>query len=114
MKWNVLQTQGQIDKIIERSKSKPCLIFKHSISCPISSMAKSRVERGWNISEESLEVYYLDLINYRSVSNYIADVFQVEHQSPQVLLIENGTCLFNTSHLDITVKEIKEKLSKVA
>jgi len=111
MNWNILQSEKQLKKIIERSKEVPCVIFKHSISCPISSMAKSRLEMQWNIASESVEPYYLDLINFRSVSNLIASTFEVQHQSPQVLLIQDGVCTFNTSHLDITVGGIKEGLT---
>lgn len=110
MDWNILQTEKQIDKLIEYSKEKPCLIFKHSISCPISSMAKNRLEINWEVGKESIKVFYLDLINHRSVSNLIAKVFQIEHQSPQVLLIEDGICTYDSSHLDITAAAIKAKV----
>ena len=113
MNWNTLQTEQQLAKIIERSKEVPCVIFKHSISCPISSMAKSRLEMQWTMEATAVEPYYLDLINFRSVSNLIASTFEVQHQSPQVLLIQDGVCTFNTSHLDITAGSIKEELAIV-
>jgi len=111
MNWKILQADSQIAKIVERSKEVPCLIFKHSISCPISSMAKSRLEMQWDLADQNVEVYYLDLINNRSVSNLIADTFDVRHQSPQALLIKDGICTFNTSHLDISVAGIKDALT---
>ena len=111
MNWKILQADSQIAKIVERSKEVPCLIFKHSISCPISSMAKSRLEMQWDLADQNVEVYYLDLINNRSVSNLIADTFDVRHQSPQALLIKDGICTFNTSHLDISVASIKDALT---
>ena len=54
--------------------------------------------------------YYLDLISYRNVSNEIAERFQVYHESPQILLIKDGDCYHDASHLDISVEEIKEVL----
>ncbi len=110
MNWNNIQSEKQIDKIIERSKDVPCLIFKHSTSCPISSMAKSRLEMAWNLKGEEVEPYYLDLIAYRAISNKIASDFGIRHESPQVLLIKDGVCAFNTSHLDISVDGVKENL----
>lgn len=111
MDWKIIQSETQLDSIIEQSKVKPCLIFKHSTTCPISTMAKRRLEMNWDMPEGNIEVFYLDLLSYRSISNQIAKVFQVEHQSPQVLLIEDGVCTFDTSHLDITAEEIKGKVA---
>lgn len=111
MKWNILQSDKQIAKIVERSKDVPCLIFKHSVTCPISSMAKSRLEMQWDITDQNVEVYYLDLINNRSVSNLIASTFGVRHESPQALLIKDGVCTFNTSHLDISKAGIQKALA---
>jgi len=111
MDWKIIQSESQLDAIIEQSKVKPCLIFKHSTTCPISSMAKRRLEMNWDIGEGEMDVFYLDLLSYRPVSNLIAQKFQIEHQSPQVLLIEDGICTFNTSHLDISAEEIKGKVA---
>ncbi|MEM1124499.1 MAG: bacillithiol system redox-active protein YtxJ [Bacteroidota bacterium] len=114
MNWTALTTIAQIKKIAEKSKSIPCLIFKHSLTCPISSMAKHRVEKNWDFQEGEIEAYYLDLLNHRNVSNEVAAFFSVQHQSPQVLLIQDGYCTFDTSHLDITVEGIRGKLQEAA
>ena len=58
-----------------------------------------------------VESYFLDLIAHRDVSNYIAEAFSVYHESPQILLIQNGECTYETSHLDITVGDLKESLA---
>ena len=110
MNWNTIQSEKQIAKIIERSKEVPCVIFKHSTSCPISSMAKSRLEMAWDIDGQTVEPYYLDLISFRSISNLIASEFGIRHESPQVLLIKDGVCIFDTSHMDISVGGIKGEL----
>ena len=57
-----------------------------------------------------IEPFYLDLINHRKVSNEIAARFEVFHESPQILVIKNGECILDASHLDISVEEIKEVL----
>jgi len=108
MNWKNITSATDVDQIIERSKEVPCLIFKHSTTCPISSMAKFRLEESWDFEESKLEPYYLDLLSYRSLSNKIASDFAVHHESPQVLLIRDGICTYDNSHLDINVAEIKE------
>ena len=110
MNWTPIDSIDQVDGIISRSKSVPCVIFKHSTRCSISSVAKYRLEGDWDINVEEIEPYYLDLIAYRDVSNYIAEVLEVHHESPQILLIKDGECIFESSHLDISVGEIKESL----
>ncbi len=105
--WLELRSTGDIDDVVRRSFSVPCLLFKHSTRCEISAMAKYRLEEGWSIEEDTLEAYFLDLIKYREVSNYIAESFSVRHESPQALLIYKGECVFDASHLDISIPVLK-------
>lgn len=111
MNWNNLNSVKQVRKIVERSHQVPCVIFKHSTRCSISTMAKMRLESNWDISENEIEPYFLDLIAFRDVSNFIASELQVHHESPQIILIKNGEVTYDASHLDITVDEIKEVYS---
>ena len=101
MKWNELRSPDQLDVIREESKSGPVLIFKHSYRCSISQMAKDRLERKWSEQAGAIKPYFLDLITHRDISNRVADQFDVEHESPQVLLIRNGTAVFDRSHFEI-------------
>ncbi|RYY62670.1 MAG: bacillithiol system redox-active protein YtxJ [Chitinophagaceae bacterium] len=105
MNWQPLTTDAQLDAVIERSATVPQVIFKHSIRCSISSMVKSRLDRG--NQPASMDFHYLDLINYRQLSNRVAEVFGVQHESPQVLLIRNGRCVYNESHNAIRMDEIE-------
>lgn len=106
MKWHEIQSVNDVETIIDRSRVLPCLILKHSTRCSISSMAKSRLEMSWDFDENQVEAYYLDLIRYREVSNFIADEFGIDHESPQALLIEQGKCTHHASHLNIRVADL--------
>jgi bacillithiol system protein YtxJ len=106
--WKTLSEEKQVNEIVELSHEKPQLIFKHSTRCSISSMAKSRLEREWNL--ENVEPWYLDLITYRNVSNAVASEFGVHHESPQAILVQNGKASYHASHNSITVSEIANKL----
>jgi len=108
IKWVPLENFRQLDEIIEISKQTPCLIFKHSTRCAVSSMAKYRLESDWNFAENELKAYFLDLFAHRTLSEEIANRFQVYHESPQVLLIRDGMCTYDASHLDISVEELRE------
>lgn len=104
MNWTHLTNAATLDAIKEASFTKPQLIFKHSTRCSISSMAKSRLERATPAS--NTDFYYLDLIANRDISNLIAQSFGVEHESPQVLLIKDGACVYSESHTGISMDEI--------
>src|ERR1700761_2036795 len=107
MNWITLQNESQLDEIRERSASRPQLIFKHSTRCSTSALVKGRLERA--SQPESIDFYFLDLIRNRPVSNKIAEDFFVEHESPQILLIRNGECIYDESHMGITMDEIIDR-----
>ena len=108
--WKTLNQEEQLSEFIELSKQKPIAMFKHSTRCALSSMAKSRLERGWDLSDNDLDIYYLDLLNYRNVSNKMASLFSVEHQSPQLIVLQNGKVLYHASHGEIDPLTLKESL----
>ena len=109
MNWIELKSSNQIKEIIEKSKAKPQVIFKHSTRCSISAMAKGRLER--SLAPGNADFYFLDLINYRNISNQVSSEFDVSHESPQILIIRNGECVYDESHGSITMDEIKEQVS---
>ena len=107
--WLALDKIDQLDTIVSNSSTKPSIIFKHSTSCPISSIAKLRLDDHWDIDQE-VDLYYLDLIKHRNISNEIAEKFEVVHESPQLLVIKDGRCVYDVSHMDINVKEVRDGL----
>jgi bacillithiol system protein YtxJ len=115
MDWIQLNDISQLNEIVKASEDKPVLIFKHSTRCSISSSALNRVERSWSDkADKAVTPYYLDLISYRDVSGQIAHKFDVEHQSPQVLLISKGKSIYDASHMDINLPEIVSQAEFVA
>jgi bacillithiol system protein YtxJ len=108
--WKTLDLENQLTDFIELSKSKPVAIYKHSTRCSLSSMVKSRLERGWDINDNDIDMYYLDLINNRNISNKIASLFAVEHQSPQLIVLHQGKVLYHASHGEIDAGVLKERI----
>ena len=104
MNWIPLTTPEQLEEIRIKSKEKTQAIFKHSTRCSISSMALSRLERSESVA--GIDFYYLDLIAYRNISAKIAEIFEVEHESPQILLVRNGECIYDESHYGITMEDV--------
>jgi bacillithiol system protein YtxJ len=109
MKWSELSSVDQIAQIRKESTETPILIFKYSSRCSLSRMALDRLERNWKETEmRRVKPYFLDLITYREISNRIAHDFAVEHESPQVLIIENEKSIYDKSHMGIDYQEIRE------
>lgn len=116
MLWHQLTDSSQLSELINISKEQSTkgltvLIFKHSTRCSISSMVLGRLESKWENNHE-IKPFFLDLLSYRSVSNEIAELFGVDHASPQVLLIQNGQCFYHNSHNGISYQAIIEAITK--
>ncbi|MEM9023859.1 MAG: bacillithiol system redox-active protein YtxJ [Bacteroidota bacterium] len=111
--WNSLTAVDQLEALIDNTESEKGSsfgIYKHSTRCSISSMAKFRLERSWDIQEDQLPIYYLDILRHRDVSNYIAERFGIRHESPQFLLIKQGNCVYDASHTGISLRAIRDRL----
>ncbi|HEY0355046.1 MAG TPA: bacillithiol system redox-active protein YtxJ [Flavisolibacter sp.] len=104
MHWIHLTDEEQIKQILAKSQARPQVIFKHSTRCSISAVALQRLQK---VSQPSdIDFYFLDLLAYRDLSNRVAEVFKVPHESPQVLLIRDGSCVYEESHMGIRMSEI--------
>lgn len=108
--WIPLTSLDQLNEVKEQSKGETILIFKHSTRCGISSMVIKRFENLFDESMNQIKVYYLDLLNYRNISDEIGYTFQVMHQSPQLLVIKNETAVLHASHYDIAQVDIQRYL----
>ena len=105
--WIPLNELQQLDLIAEKSKLKTQLVFKHSTRCGISRMVMSQFVEAYGFTEKDADLYYLDLLNFRDVSNEIGYKFQVMHQSPQLIVIKDGVAVTHANHgaineLDLT------------
>ena len=107
--WIYLTSFNQLDEIMTVSNEKAVVIFKHSTRCSVSRMALKQFENEFDI-KNGVDMYFLDLLEHRAISNEIASRFNVYHQSPQLLLIKDGKSVYDVSHSDIDAGELKEKL----
>ncbi|WCO00478.1 bacillithiol system redox-active protein YtxJ [Psychroserpens ponticola] len=95
--WQALTNVSQLEEIAQSSKTKTQVVFKHSTRCGISSMVMNQFVSMYDV-DANLDLYYLDLLSHRDVSNEIGYKFQVMHQSPQILIIKNGTTVAHAAH----------------
>jgi bacillithiol system protein YtxJ len=105
--WKSLNSLSQYEELMQASDKKPFAVFKHSTRCSVSHMAKKKMEMEWNIDDASLNLYYLDLLEHRDISNKIANDTHITHQSPQLIVIKNKEAIYHESHGNIDVSDIK-------
>ena len=108
--WNPITTEQQVKDIVQKSYEKPQIIFKDSVTCGISAYAKERLVNGNDLLIVKADFNYLDLLSYRSVSNFIADELNVIHQSPQIIVLKDGEVVYRVSHHSIQADEIAKYL----
>jgi bacillithiol system protein YtxJ len=107
----VLDNVDQLPDLIAESHHKPVVIFKHSTSCGTSAGAKFKLENGWDIAPETIDFYYLDLLQNRAVSNEVATKLAVTHQSPQLIVLKDGQVASHTSHHRISLEGLHSVLA---
>lgn len=104
--WIPLTELHQLEETKTVSNDNLVVIFKHSTRCSISRMALKQFEIEYDL-EDKVTLYFLDLLNFRSISNAVSEEFQIEHQSPQIIGIKNGKAIFNASHSAIDAQKLK-------
>lgn len=108
-KMNLIPLNDEAQLISIANGNEPVVLFKHSTRCSVSNMAWKMFQQEWN--DSVFPVYYLDLLNFRSISNAIATQFQITHESPQVLVIKNGQCTYHASHQSIEAASVLAELN---
>jgi bacillithiol system protein YtxJ len=109
MKWRRLETRDDLGVLDDLSRERPVVIFKHSTRCLLSSMVLGRLERGLKDAGND-DWFFLDLLRHRDLSDAVAARYDVEHASPQVLVIRDGQCLYANSHNAIDHAEVSSML----
>jgi bacillithiol system protein YtxJ len=107
LNWINITTAEELKQAIAETENVSGLFFKHSTRCSISAMALNSFESQWE-HDEKCELYFIDLIAHRDVSSALAELTGVEHQSPQVVLVQNKEAVYDTSHNGISARSIKK------
>lgn len=105
--WKTIKSEEDLEKAIKQSYENRVAIFKHSTSCFISKTVLKNFEKEIeNSDEQNVGFYFLDLLAFRPISNKIAEDFGIRHESPQLIVFENGEPINNASHQDISLSQI--------
>ncbi|MDX2188730.1 MAG: bacillithiol system redox-active protein YtxJ [Bacteroidota bacterium] len=113
MEWIPLDNSISLAEILIQSHKQPVVIFKHSTRCSISAMVLNRLNKLDAFTlQKPTKYYYLDILNFRAISNEIAEQMNIIHESPQILIIFQGKTIFNASHNNITSEIVNKIISE--
>ncbi|MGI8918688.1 MAG: bacillithiol system redox-active protein YtxJ [Pyrinomonadaceae bacterium] len=96
----------QFTDLLSRSQKQPIVIFKHSTTCPISAAAYNEME------QLAGEVVLVEVQRARELSREIEKQTGIRHESPQVLVLENGKVVWNASHFKVKAGAVEEALHR--
>jgi bacillithiol system protein YtxJ len=102
----------ELEDLLVQSKDHPVLIFKHSLTCPISSDAFEEFQRYLCNPAAGISYSVITVQNSRDVSDEAARKLGIEHESPQAILVVNGSGIWSASHFRITSEAIHAAISQ--
>ena len=108
--WNEIPGEG-LETLFRNSEEKPQLIYKHSHRCSVCFMAKQELENVAEKINDIADVYMINVVQQRDVSNAIASELNIRHESPQVLILKDGEVSWSGSHWQIKGNKILSNLS---
>lgn len=108
--WHAIKQRDEVESVIEASYQKPQLVYKHSHRCGTCLFAKSKLENEAEALEEHADLNFVNVISQREVSNALAEHTGIRHESPQVLLLDEGKVLWHGSHSKVNPAKILEAL----
>lgn len=105
--WNYTESKEDLEKIFQPGGGLKC-IYKHSTTCGICLMAIRQVERVMHQLKEDVEFYYIDVKKDRPVSQKVAEITGIQHESPQILILKEGEVFWHASHHAIREDKLKD------
>ncbi|MEP1094628.1 MAG: bacillithiol system redox-active protein YtxJ [Cyclobacteriaceae bacterium] len=107
LNWKPLSTKEQFEELLEKSRTKPALVFKHRPSSPESTKVKESLEEEWTIAPDHMDLFIVDVMKDKEVSYEVTETAGVMNEFPQVLLFADGVTMYDEAHEMINVKKIK-------
>lgn len=108
--FRALASDGDLDAVLAASHVGPVIVFKHSRSCGASLMARERLAEG----ALPASVHEVVVQQHRDVSNRIAAILAVRHESPQVFVVARGAATWHSSHSGVRPSRVADAWREAA
>lgn len=109
--WNFPASEGEIETLFSGSDGIH-IIYKHSFACHICTMSLKRLEKSLSGSEGA-QYHFIDVRKDRPLSNKVAELSGIRHESPQLLVLHNGNLYWHGSHGQVTAEAVQESLKEL-
>jgi bacillithiol system protein YtxJ len=111
MNWITLTSEKEVQDLFKSDEY--ALIYKHSPRCMTSLMAFKSMKSG-SEADYSIPFYIVDVIQNRDISRLVAETFSVRHESPQILIVKDGQCVYDISHESIVLRDVVTKIKSLS
>jgi bacillithiol system protein YtxJ len=98
----------ELESLFTLSHERPVVLFKHSLTCPVSSAAYQEM------SGLGGDVSLIVVQRARDVSREVETLTGIRHESPQAIILRNGRAVWNVSHWRITRSAVEEAVREHA
>ena len=104
-RFKEINSTEKLDELFEQSNEKAVVLFKHSLTCPISSGVYEE------ISNADADINLVVVQTARNISTAIADKTGVRHETPQAIVLKDGKVVYHASHYDVTAEDVEESVN---
>lgn len=108
MAFNEISQESDLDQLFTQSAEQPVILFKHSLTCPISHAAYEEMS---NMTKDEIALVIIQ--DARLVSNEIEKRTGIRHESPQAIIVSDGKVAWHASHYDITKASVTRALEEL-
>lgn len=108
MAFNEITEASELEAIFAESHEKPVVLYKHSLTCPISHAAYEEMSL---MKNEPITMVIVQ--DARALSNEIAARTGLRHESPQTIILRDGKPVWHASHYDITKSSVTRALEEL-
>ena len=102
----ILTDIQKLDDLVQDKKRK--YFFKHSTRCSVSAGAKKNLDEF--LSKNERDIYQINVVENRDISNHLTELSSVQHESPQLLVFEDSEVKVHCSHWTIADEFFQEHL----
>lgn len=108
--YQLIQSIDALNVLIDASEQQPLVIFKHSLTCPVSSAALREYQRFLEErpDDDTVDYHLIEIQKHREVSAEVTSRSGVRHESPQALFFKSGKVSWNASHWSITADSLQQ------
>jgi bacillithiol system protein YtxJ len=109
-----ITTLDELEAALGLSWTQPVLIFKHSTTCGTSAYAYEELDEWLSTpGATTAAAFIVDVGAHRSVARAVTERLGVRHESPQALLIVDGTVRWHGSHWNVSADRIRQAIDQV-